>query len=216
MRNITQFAVSLQAVSFAAAGDAQGRAWLAALPSLAEHCYRRWNLEPEDESLQSGYHGLVLPVRRGRERLVLKLTWPTERSVDEARALEAWQGRGAVLLLDADTCLGALLLERLDACRTLQTLALHDAARVAGTLLRALAIPAPDGFRTTQGIAREIADALPGRQAHLGSPAPQHWVTTAREHAQHLAGTAGKSLLVHADLHYGNILAGLRPSPNKS
>jgi hypothetical protein len=98
MRDISQFTASRQPISFAAAGDTQGQAWLATLPSLAEQFCRRWDLEPKDERLQSGYHGLVLPVRRGREHLMLKLTWPTERSGDEARALEAWQGRGAELL----------------------------------------------------------------------------------------------------------------------
>jgi hypothetical protein len=75
-----------------------------------------------------GYHGVVVPARRGAKRCVLKLTWPAERTVDEAQALAAWRGQGAVLLLEADAQAGALLLERLDATRTLDSLDLRAAA----------------------------------------------------------------------------------------
>jgi streptomycin 6-kinase len=140
---------------------------------------------------------------------VLKLSWPAERAVEEARALAAWSGQGAVLLLEADAQAGALLLERLDATRTLDSLDLRAAAQVAGRLLRRLAIPAPEGVRPLQAVASDIAASLPGRQARLGRPVPEDWLAIAGNLAHELGARAGDRL-VHADLHYGNVLAGNR------
>jgi streptomycin 6-kinase len=140
---------------------------------------------------------------------MLKLTCPAERSVDEARALAAWRGRGAVLLLEADAESGALLLERLDATRTLDRLELRAAAQVAGRLLRRLAIRAPEGVRPLRDVAGDIGVSLQGRQERLGRPVPEGWLATASGLAHELGANAGDRL-VHADLHYGNVLAGNR------
>src|SRR4029453_3588334 len=114
----------LEPVEFAAQSSVEGRAWIAALPALLDRLCRRWHLQVEDGPAARGYHGVVGPGRRGAERWVLKLPWPVERTVDEARALAAWRGRGAVLLLEADPAAGALLLERLGPTRTLRSLGL--------------------------------------------------------------------------------------------
>jgi streptomycin 6-kinase len=136
---------ALEPVEFAAQASVEGRAWIAALPALVDRLCRRWRLQVEDGLAARGYHGVVVPVSRGDERCVLKLTWPAERTVDEARALTAWRGNGAVFLLDADPQAGAQLLERLDATRTLDSLDLRAAAQVTGRLLRRLAIPGAGG-----------------------------------------------------------------------
>jgi streptomycin 6-kinase len=196
-------------VAFAAQASVEGRAWIAALPALVERLCRRWRLQVEDGGAARGYHGVVVPVRRGAERCVLKLTWPVERAVDEARALAAWRGQGAVLLLEADPAVGALLLERLDPTRTLDSLALRAAAQVAGRLLRRLAIPAPEGVRPLRTVAVGIEASLPGRQQRLGRPVPEGWLAIAGGLAHELGASAGDRL-VHADLHYGNVLAGHR------
>ena len=140
---------------------------------------------------------------------MLKLSWPAERAVDEARALAAWRGQGAVLLLEADAQAGALLLERLEATRTLDSLELRAAAQVAGRLLRRLAIPAPEGVRPLQAVAGDIGSSLQGRQERLGRPVPEDWLAIAGNLAHELGARAGDRL-VHADLHYGNVLAGNR------
>jgi streptomycin 6-kinase len=196
-------------VEFAAQASVEGRAWIAGLPALIDRLCRRWRLQVEGGLAARGYHAVVIPVRRGAQRCVLKLTWPAERTVDEARALAAWRGQGAVLLLEADPKAGALLLERLDAARTLDSLDLWAAAQVAGRLLRRLAIPAPEGVRPLRAVAAAIAASLPGRQARLGRPLPEGWLATAGSLAHELGARAGDRL-VHADLHYGNVLAGNR------
>ncbi|HKQ02298.1 MAG TPA: aminoglycoside phosphotransferase family protein [Actinomycetes bacterium] len=176
---------------------------------MLERLCRRWRLQVEDGVAGRGYHGVVVPVRRGAARYVLKLTWPVERTIDEARALAAWRGHGAVLLLEADPEAGALLLERLDPTRTLDSMDLQAAAQVAGGLLRRLAIPAPDGIRPLRAVAADIGGSLPVRQERLGRPVPEGWLAAAGDLAPELGASAGDRL-VHADLHYGNVLAGNR------
>jgi streptomycin 6-kinase len=140
---------------------------------------------------------------------VLKLCWSARSADDECRALEAWGGRGAVRLLEAGPGDGALLLERLDSRRSLASLELLSAAEAAGGLIRQLAIPAPPGLPRLADAANEIAETVRPRQEALGSPVPARWTDLAVQLARDLAADAG-TILVHGDLHYGNVLAGTR------
>jgi streptomycin 6-kinase len=197
-------------LEFAAAGDVEGRAWIGDLPALVDAVCRRWDLAVADGGVHTGYHAVVLPVRRSGERYVLKLTWPPERTVTEARALAAWNGRGAVRIAQADTIVGALLLERLDTRRTLHDLPLTMAAAVAGRMLRRLAVPAPPGFRSLRDVASEITLSMKVRQERLDRPVPTAWLDAARDLSEQLGRRAENQFLVHADLHYGNVLVSER------
>jgi streptomycin 6-kinase len=197
-------------IAFAAAGDVEGRAWIAGLPALIDTVCQRWGLEVVDGVAHNGYHAVVLPVQRGGEQYVLKLTWLADRTIDEARALATWNGHGAVRMFEADTEVGVLLLERLDSQRTLRDLDLIEAAAVAGRLLRQLVVPAPPGFRKLHDLASDITRSLDARQERLGHPVPTEWLEGARALCQQLANDVDHPFLVHADLHYGNVLAGER------
>ncbi|WP_144127595.1 aminoglycoside phosphotransferase family protein [Catellatospora sichuanensis] len=186
-----------------------GRRWVQSLPTLVELLRERWDLVVDDAAPLHGGLSLVVLVRRGGQPLALKLTWLVDSAGEEARALRAWQGRGAVALLAAEPDVGALLLERLDHTRSLHTLPLPEAAEVAGSLIRALAVAAPAGVRTLREVAAEIPETLARRQRALGYPVPPGWVEAACGHAVELA-EAGEQVLIHADLHYGNVLAATR------
>lgn len=82
----------LAAADFAAAGSPEGRAWIAAVPSLLADLARQWDLAIVDAEFRHGYNAIVLPVGRGNRALALKLTWPPEQAGDEAEALAAWRG----------------------------------------------------------------------------------------------------------------------------
>lgn len=162
-----------------------------------------------------GYLALVIPVRcedparAGDEECVLKVSWRDEATVEEAHALRAWDGQGAVQLLDEDPVSGALLLERLDPARSLATLPVKDALAVAGGLLRRLAIPAPPGFRSLPAVAATLCATLPARWEEVGRPFPRATLERACELASALGPAAG-DLLVNYDLHDADILAGRR------
>ncbi|MGW9030062.1 aminoglycoside phosphotransferase family protein [Streptomyces sp. NPDC055722] len=166
----------------------------------------RWDPVPDGEAMH-GYNGMALPVCRGQEKCVLKVSWPQETSsCYEALALETWNGRSAVRLLESSPADGALLLERAGSRRPLRSLALAVAVPVAGALLRQLAVPAPAGPRPVSEIAAEISDGLLDRWERLGHPFHRRLVDQARDLAGGLSHRTG-SLLVNHDLHYDNVLA---------
>ncbi len=185
-----------------------GRKWLAEVPRLVASLCQQWQLTIAGPTLH-GYLGLVVPVRRGTEACVLKLSWINETTAAEARALAAWNGQGAVQLLASKPHLGALLLERLDHRCCLNDLAISEAITVAGRLLRRLAIPTLVNFRTQAALCQEVVQNLPERWAHYGCPLPRplldQAITLAQQHA-----VSTSNLLVNYDLHYENVLAGAR------
>ncbi|MCR6486486.1 aminoglycoside phosphotransferase family protein [Amycolatopsis sp. OK19-0408] len=184
--------------------------WLAALPDLAAGYARKWGLTFEGEAMH-GYVGVVQPARLADGTpVVLKLGWRDEESADEPLALSTWAGRGAVLLLDSAPEDGVLLLERLDAGRTLDDLPLRDAVPLIGELARRLAVPAPSSMRRRlRAEAATLTEELPRRWASLGRPFEKRLIDDAVAICRELGPDAGE-VLVNEDLHFQNVLAGTR------
>lgn len=130
-------------------------------------------------------------------------------ATDEAVALAAWQGRGAVMLYEHAPAHAAMVLERLDVHRSLLTVDVDAAVAAAGRLLRRLAIPDPGGLPTQQAAVRALVASLPERWERWGRPLPrvllEHACAVAQRHAD-----AVHQLVVNYDLHYADVLAGER------
>ncbi|WP_020668049.1 aminoglycoside phosphotransferase family protein [Amycolatopsis nigrescens] len=186
------------------------RDWLASLPGLASHYAREWGLRFEGEPMH-GYAGVVQPARRADgTQVALKLGWQDEDTRDEPIALSTWAGRGAVLMLEHDPATGVLLLELLDASRSLNDEPLGKAIEVAGELARRLAVPAPAELSREQRTeAKELVEELPRSWHDLGEPFGRRLVDAAVEVCRDLGPSSG-SLLVNEDLHFENVLAGAR------
>ncbi|WP_410623040.1 aminoglycoside phosphotransferase family protein [Amycolatopsis sp. cmx-8-4] len=184
--------------------------WLAALPALAAAYAREWGLTFEGEAMH-GYVGVVQPARRADGTpVVLKLGWRDDESTDEPVALSTWAGRGAVLLLDSAPDDGVLLLERLDAGRTLDHLPLREAVPILGGLARRLAVPAPPELtRSVRAEAAGLVEELPRHWTELGEPFDRRLVDDAVAICRELGPDSG-SALVNEDLHFQNVLAGQR------
>ncbi|MGN2641275.1 aminoglycoside phosphotransferase family protein [Nocardia takedensis] len=187
------------------------RAWLARLPDLVTEYTRRWAVRLDTVTPWHGYAGIALPgVRADGTPVVLKLGYVGPETRDEPRALAAWQGNGAVLLHDSDIAEGAMLLERLDERRSLEGEPIAAAVPIIATLLRRLAVPAPDGLtRDLRVEAERWATELPRDWERLGRPLPRRLLDAAvrvcRDH-----GPSAGDLLVNEDLHFENVLAGAR------
>ena len=79
----------------------------------------------------------------------------------------------------------------------------------AALLGRLASVAAPAGVPSLRQIAAAIADSLPERNASAGAPVPESYLDAAVGLALEIGADAGDRL-VHADLHYGNVLAGER------
>lgn len=183
--------------------------WLAILPRLADGYARRWSLTP-DGTPRFGFVGVAWPVLRADGTpAVLKIAWPHDEAVDEGVALTAWAGDGAVRLLEHDAGDFALLLERLDPDRTLDTEPVDEAMAIAGALLRRLTVPAPPLLRSVSADALRWTEELPAENRQHGNPVPDRMMAEVVDHCRTLGPVAGP-WLVNEDLHCLNVLGGER------
>ncbi len=188
-------------------GD-RAREWLAALPDLVAECEARWRIEVGPVFEDGGGVSWVAPATRadGGEA-VLKLFIPDTENRHEAEGLRHYDGRGAVRLLDhAD---GMLLLERARPGTPLWDLADEDAANtVVAGLLRLLWRWAPldSPHRSLAAAAGEWAKEIPTAWEALGRPFERPLLDRALDALVTLAPDQGEQVLLHQDLHGGNVL----------
>lgn len=195
-----------------AAPTAAAEEWLLGLPRAAESAFQRWELRPDGEPVFAD-HAVVIPVRRSGAEAVLKLGMPRTESAQEHLALRAWADAPAVNLLAADPSSSTLLLERLDGDRDLHTLSEDEACLVLGELLARLDRPAPPRIVPVDSEDPALT-ALVGPESRA---LPRRLVQQARSWANDLMADAGErdgvaarsGRLVHANLHFGNVLAGV-------
>ena len=137
---------------------------------------------------------------------MLKIQYPHRECVHEAAALEAWSGSGAVRVLRTDRDRYALLLER---CHPGSSLALApDPLDLLIELVPRLWIAADGPFDRLADEAARWCDHLrdPTRTDGLDPQLVDHAVGALRE----LASSQGDAVLLHQDLHSGNVLAATR------
>lgn len=183
-----------------------GSAWLDGLAQAVERQTVRWGLEV-DGDVAYGSNALVVPVTRGGEGFVLRMNPPGPEVEEQARALRWWDGRGMVMLYDADLEAGAMLLERLSTPLTSRPVV--EAVAVLGQLMRRLAVPAPDDAPSTAEIVARRSRQLEPEWERLGRPFDVGILRQALEVALKLAETTSE-LAVNGDLHSDQVLAGER------
>jgi streptomycin 6-kinase len=189
----------------------RGREWIEDFGELIQYCEVKWQvrfLAPYPPS----YHFVAPVVFPDGTEAVLKLGVPGKELRSEIETLRTYQGKGAVRLLEADTERGILLLERLKPGRTLHSVPDdREAVRIAADIMRKIARPAP-----ALAIFPSTADWAVGlkklRQRYHGGtgPLPERIVEEAERLYAMLNGTVQNPLLLHGDLHHGNILSAER------
>ena len=188
-----------------------GRLWLGGLPALVGRCEARWSLKVGPPYARLSYN-YAAPAEGPRgEELVLKLGVPVPELLSEMEALRLFGGRGAARLVDSDPSWGALLLERLEPGTRLVELCGEDdgaATVAAASVMRELWRPAPldHSFPTVADWGRGLVKM----RAHFGGgcgPFPPGLVAEAESLFAELLASADEPVLLHGDLHHGNILA---------
>jgi streptomycin 6-kinase len=184
---------------------AAGQAWLERLPHRVEELCDAWELALDDAAPMAGTLNLVVLVTRRHRPYALRVCWPEHDLTAEVSALRAWAGRGAVGLVEVHPDGDAVLLERLDHRRTLAQVPLPAATSLVGPLLDVLAVPAPPGLPQLAASVEAFAARADRDNARLGGPVPQRALARALALARELP--TDQQLLVHGDLHWGNVLA---------
>lgn len=193
-------------------GDA-GSEWLRRLPALLCEIAERWSLTLGPPFPDLSYNYVAPATRSDGAHAVLKVGVPDKERLAEREALPHY-GDGMVRVLASDAAVGALLLERLEPGEPLSILTEAgrdaDATIIAAHLMRALWRPAPtglavptvNGWAAGLGLLRERYDGGTG-------PLPADLVEQAERDFAELTA-AEPVVLLHGDLHHGNILSAQR------
>jgi streptomycin 6-kinase len=187
-----------------------GRRWLAQLPALLAECERRWSLTL-DSPFALSYNYVAPATRADGTKVVLKAGVPGRELRTEIESLRLFDGRGSVALFDSDVELGAMVLERLQPGDTLDTVTDDVAATAAAAqVMRDLWRPPP-----AQHTFPTVADWGLGferlrRQFGDAPPFSPRLVDEAEELFASLSATSAAPMLLHGDLHHGNILSARR------
>lgn len=188
---------------------AEGSHWLTALPRKIDVQCGRWGLRIVGPAAH-GSNAIVLPVDRGGEPLVLRLTPPGPDVAELVRALRFWDGRGTVRLVEVDVEAGAMVLERLSV-ESLATVPVDESMEVIGRMVRRLAVPAPADVRSTAALVADRAAELSGDRTGLEPSVDQTFLAAATDAAERLSAPANDAeSAVNADLHSAQVLRGRR------
>ncbi len=189
-----------QVCGYPAEGGPSGADWVREVPRLLEAGLARWDLTV-DGPPRTGWTAVVVPVRRGDERLALKVTWPHPEGRQEHVALRLWDGSGAVRLVAAHPTDGLLLLERLDADEDLREVWADEACATIGGLLTILGVPAPPQVEPLTSYLPPHLERMERRPA-----VPRRVVARTQGLARELLTDQRPGSLLHIDLHYENVL----------
>ena len=191
-----------------------GAEWLSGLPGLISDCESRWSITVQRPFGHLSYNYVAPALRTDGTPAVLKLGVPNRELKAEIEALHLFDGEGVVRLLDADPDQGLLLLEHLKPGTPLSDLnddveATSIAARVMSQIWKP--VPPEHLFPTVADWASGLAKL---RQRYDGStgPLPCRSVEEAEGRFAELISSMETLVLLHGDLHHGNILTAERQS----
>jgi streptomycin 6-kinase len=176
--------------------------WRAGAPELAAEIAEDWGLRLGEE-YAPGVCGHVVRVELpDGTPAVLKVHCPHRESLQEADALERWDGDGAVRLLAHDRERSALVLERCEPGVFLSSAGGEAALDVLVGLLPRL-WKSPEGFAT-------IEDEVPYLLEDLERARYPRLREAALAYLRDLVPTQGERVLADEDLHGENVLAAQR------
>ena len=188
----------------------EGAEWLERLPGVLSDCAARWSLDLGEPFVEA-FESLAVPAERADgSQVVLKLAFRGRENEHEAAALAHWSGDGAVVLLDYEPECNALLLERAEPGTPLASEPLQAALDVIADLLPRLWQPAGPPFRTLAEEAAWWAGDIERDWESAGRPIERELLDVALAALHDLPGTQGELVLVHQDLHAGNVLRAQR------
>jgi streptomycin 6-kinase len=176
--------------------------WRASAPELAENVAEDWGLRLGEEYVPGACGHVVRAELPDGAPAVLKVYWPHRESLQEADALERWNGDGAVRLLAYDAERSSLLLER---CEPGASLSSAGSEAALGVLVGLL----PRLWKSAEGFAT-IEDEVPYLLEDLERARHPHLRDAAIAYLGELVPTQGERVLVNEDLHGENVLAAER------
>jgi streptomycin 6-kinase len=198
---------------------AAAEAWASGAEELLERLVERWELELLEPYEGASIAYAVRARRSGAQPVVLRVAYPDGWFAQETAALAHWGGRGAVELIDHDPAGAQLLARAVPGGSLLEMDDEDEALGYAANVLEKLWIPDPGGISTVVQETSEWARTMPGRHHLHGRPFERSLMQEASDAIRELVATPPESVLLHGDLHMGNVIAlgdgwvGVDPKP---
>lgn len=192
-----------------------GAGWIQSFPDLLADCARRWNLSYLGTASEGWLTNLIVFAQQdGNRPVVLKLGYPHDENLTGIIALQAYTGRGAVRVIDADLASQALLIERLVPGKTFRGTSVGDAStgltrsRIALSLFNDLPL---HQWQRSSDLIPSFQDWLDRAfSAYRASDKPDaghlKYIALAEELYADLVSRYADDTLLHGDLHHENIL----------
>lgn len=188
-----------------------GAAWSEALPRLIADCANRFDFTPGAPFSNLSYNFVLRATRSDGKQVVLKASFMKGELSREVSFLRAYEGRGAIHVLDEDEEWGVALLEGAEPGTPLSTIE-NDAL---ATHIFC------DVFRRLHHLAPPVGSRYPSMKQHFAAieryrergngmnndvRLPLNYVEKAEEYLAYLIATTSENLLLHGDLHHDNML----------
>ena len=180
--------------------------WLAAVPDLISSVTGRWDLHVTAVANRIDAFGLSIPARRDSDRVTLRVAYPDAFLADETAALRAWNGVGAVRVLEEDdrgaqlrsspTPGTALSLERNE----------MRALRMVADALRDLWIAPPAGMQTLAAEVRTWGSSMPERFGSVHEPFDEQLMRDAEVMFRSFGPSQMDAVLLHGDVRLDTFL----------
>lgn len=183
----------------------QGERWLNQLPTLIEQLQQRWGLSPLNAASNLSYNYIGLGCDAQQQAIALKICCDKDVYTAEYQALQHFQGRGCIRLVDHSTEHAALLLEQAIPGVLLKTrlkddfstICQHYAAIV--NSIAAIKLPPEHAFQS-------VASCLQTLDRVQDARVPAEFITLAQQLRKKLLATCDQNYLCHGDLHLENII----------
>lgn len=185
--------------------------WLNRLPDIVENVRRRWSLTLEPPFEDDVSCAWVAPVMRADgTAAVLKVGMPHMESTHEIDGLRFWNGDPTVRILQYDTSLNAMVLERCFPGTSLRTLPEPEQDVVVAGLLRRIWRPPPPHPHPFRPLSVMIAHWIKRWRPPAYARSDVGLLREGLRLSEELARTARASVMLATDLHAGNVLRAQR------
>jgi len=185
---------------------AEADPWLERVPDLIASVTASWDLHVTAVANRIDGFGMSIPARRDGERVTVRIAFPDAFLVDETAALRAWNGTGAVRILEEDdrgaqlrtspTPGTALSLERNE----------MTALRKVAEALRDLWVEPPVGIQTLAAEVRAWGASLPERFESVYQPFDEQLMRDAEVMFRSFGPNQMDAVLLHGDVRLETFL----------
>jgi streptomycin 6-kinase len=180
--------------------------WLAQVPELISAVTDAWDLYVTAVANRIDGYGMSIPARRDSDRVSLRIAYPDVFLADETVALRAWDGTGAVKVLEEDER-GAQL-RTSPSPGTALTLERNEmtALRKVAQTLSDLWIEPPEGMQTLAAEVRAWGATMPERFESVHQPFDEQLMRDAEVMFRSFGPSQMDPVLLHGDVRLETFL----------